>query len=295
LSLSSRIIFLFLLIVFSCKQKPHAKLAIGTELGKVDKRLEEASGLVASVNNPGFLWSINDSGNDAEVFLIDSSASIRLVCTLANINNRDWEDITIDTDADGKTYLYVADIGDNFDRYENKIVYRFEEPVLSKEEEKTITQFETFIFPLPSGYFDSEAILIDPTTHDLFIISKEKGSTTLYRASHPLTTNTKLEKILSMPLSTIVAGNISADGQQVLLKSYRRIYYWKKSGNETLTELLVTEPTKLPYHREPQGESIAWSIDGTKYYTLSESLWGNRASLIEHKMDSSLTKIIPAN
>jgi hypothetical protein len=260
-------------------------MAFGTVLGKVDIRLAEASGLVASIINPGFFWTLNDSGNPAEVFLIDRQANIRLVAKLANINNRDWEDIAIDQSSDGKSYLYVADIGDNYFSYECKLIYRFEEPQLSEDREFLISKYETLILKVPDGKTDAETILIDPKTHELFMISKRMYRGALYKAPQLLSRDTMVfEKIVTLPFSRVVSGNISTDGRKVLLKNYTNIYYWERLGEESLSTLFLRTPKQLPYSREPQGETIAWSIDGSEFFTLSESRSNEPASLIVHSM-----------
>jgi len=66
---------------------------------------------------------------------------------------------------------------------------------------------------------------------------------------------------LKIPFTRIVAGSISPDAQEVLLKDYENIYYWKRSGENTLIDLLSKEPIKLPYRPEAQGESICWTRD----------------------------------
>lgn len=277
-----------LFIALACnpdRTRSEAKL-FGEELGKIDKRLSEASGLVASIANPGFFWTLNDSGNPAEIFLIDQQAKIRLVVTLANVRNRDWEDINIDAGFDGKNYLFVADIGDNFLQYDNKLIYRFEEPVLTSQTEVYVTQFDTAIFRIPEGICNAETILIEPLSHDVFVVSKVKGPSTVYRLPSPLRADTMdAEKIAVISLWEIVGGDISADGQQVLLKSYNSIYYWKNRGGESLQQLLSRSPVEIPYVPEPQGEAVAWSRNGKEFYTLSESPYGRRANLIRWKMD----------
>src|SRR5882724_7777911 len=83
--------------------------AKGKDKGQIEKRLVEASGLVASYQNVGCLWSLNDSGNSAEVFLIDSTGKTKLVCKLEGVKNRDWEDIAMGPGPKpGKRYVYVA-------------------------------------------------------------------------------------------------------------------------------------------------------------------------------------------
>src|ERR1700749_1609546 len=56
-------------------------------------KLVEASGIAASRNNPGVLWTENDSGNSAVVYAIDSQG--RNLVTYALPGNTDNEDIGI--------------------------------------------------------------------------------------------------------------------------------------------------------------------------------------------------------
>jgi hypothetical protein len=257
-------------------------------LGSVDSRISEASGLVASIANPGFFWTINDSGNPAEIFLIDRHAVIRLVCTLGNITNRDWEDISIDKDAHGKSYLYVADIGDNHSLYKYKMIYRFQEPSLRNDKLRIITKFDTYVFQFSDGKRDAETILIDPKNHDLFIITKRENWVGLYQAPNPLSKDTMIfKKVMSLPFTQIVAGGISPNGKRVLLKNYDKVYLWERKENQTIPQLLLCAPMEVPYEREPQGEAIAWSRDGREFYTLSESQFRKHASLIVHNRNDS--------
>ncbi len=271
-------------LIFSCEAKKKQS-SIRISLGKVDQQLEEASGLTASVSNPGMLWAINDSGNPPEVFLIDQHAKTRMVCTL-QARNRDWEDIAIGAGPDPqKKYVYVADIGDNWGRYDLKFIYRFEEPKLQVQREITITQLDTLILKMPDGSRDSETILIDPFDNDLFIISKREDSAGLYTAAYPFSKDTIiLRKGLTLPFKKIVSGSITRDGTGILLKTYDKVYYWKRSINENLPETLIRKPIELDYEREHQGEAIAWSDRGDKFYTLSEGAFGNSAELLMYKV-----------
>jgi hypothetical protein len=279
--------FVIALLLFSeCKPEKNGTLTNAKPLGKADQRIEEASGLVASIANPGMLWTINDSGNSPEVFLIDQHAKIRLVCTLFHGNNRDWEEIAIGAGPNPqKKYLYVADIGDNWAQYELKYIYRFEEPIFAVQNELTITQFDTLILKLPDGKRDSETILIDPFNNDLFLISKREDSVRVYSTPYPFSKGTiVLRKVMVLPFTKIVAGSISSDGTEILLKDYEKVYYWKRSKLESLCDAFKKKPVELPYEREPRGEAIAWSLDGKEYYTLSEGTLGNSASLFVYKM-----------
>ncbi|MEO0332433.1 MAG: hypothetical protein AAF223_12225, partial [Bacteroidota bacterium] len=57
--------------------------------------ISEASGIVASRNNPGILWTHNDSGHEPKIYAIDTSGEIAGEWVIAGATNRDWEDIAI--------------------------------------------------------------------------------------------------------------------------------------------------------------------------------------------------------
>ena len=282
-----RVTFFIVLTLFGCTAKQSAQdgklFSKGINKGIIDVRLMEASGLVESIDNPGYLWSLNDSGNPAEVFLIDTSARIKLVCKL-NVKNRDWEDITIGAGPkEGKKYVYVGDIGDNLGAYDYKYIYRFEEPSLKDGAEQTITHFDALVIKLPGKNRDSETIMIDPTNNDFYLISKREKHVHVYLQHFPYPDTLRPLEVLKIPFTRIVAGSISPDAKEVLLKDYENIYYWKRSGEKSLIELLAKAPAELSYKPEAQGESICWNHDASGYYTLSESHEGKMAQLKFYK------------
>lgn len=280
--------FLFVVLLFLstyCNPSTRNNLfSKGIPVGQVPAALEEASGLVASTTNPGLLWTLNDSDNPAEVFLIDHHANIKLTCTLVRGHNRDWEEVAVGFGQDpGKKYVYVGDIGDNNAIYDLKFIYRFEEPTLAGEPALTITRFDTLILKMPDGPRDTEAMLIDPGTGDLYLVSKREQAVGLYLAAYPFSKDTiTLRKLMTMPYTKIVGGNISADGNEVLLKDYDNIYYWRRQPREPLQDLFARPPLHLSYDREPQGEAIAWSLEGDRFFTLSEGSKLERANLMEY-------------
>jgi hypothetical protein len=282
------IIVLTCLVVGSCQEKKSANsqlFAKGKSLGQVVKRLEEASGLVESIAQPNHFWTLNDSGHPAEVFLIDTKAQIKLVCKLKGIENRDFEDIALAIDPrDGKRYVYAADIGDNLEKFKVKLIYRFEEPTLATGAEMTITKFDTIKVVLEDRVRDTEAIMIEPKTNDLYLVSKREDSVRLYQVKYPFTRDTLTAIwVAILPFHKIVAASISADGNEVLMKDYDRVYYWKASNNLDLEKLLMTKPIELAYERERQGEAICWARDGKGFYTLSEAVRGEMGRLLYYK------------
>jgi hypothetical protein len=252
----------------------------GVAQGTVSKKLIEASGLVESANNPGMFWSHNDSGNPAELFLIDKKGETKMICLLENADNRDWEDIAIGPGPDGEgAYVYVGDIGDNMRRYKTKYIYRLKEPLFDADK-KIISGYDTIAVTLSDGVRDTEALMIDPISKDLFLISKWEDSVGVYRVSFPYQKENIAQRIVNVPFHKIVAADISASGEEVLLKTYDDVYYWKRLPGESIADLLKRKPMRLPYQREFQGESIGFARDSSGYYTLGESTKNKRAELM---------------
>jgi hypothetical protein len=280
------LIFFSLIILLSCskEEKKSTLFEPQQNLGTVSKKLREASGLIASVENPGYVWTLNDGQNPAEIYLLDEKAEVVMTCKLKNTVNRDWEDITIGPGPEeGINYLYVADIGDNDAIYPFKILYRIKEPKRS-EKKIEITEIDTLVVKLPDGKRDSESIMVDPITNYFYIISKREKAVRLYEIKFPFASDTlQAVSLGKLPLTNIVAANISSDGSEVLLKNYTDIYYWKRGENEPILSLLLSNPIKLNYKPEHQGEAITWKRDGSGFYTLSESSVMAEANLYFYK------------
>lgn len=246
------------------------------------KKLGEVSGLASSVANPGLFWALNDSGNDPEIFLIDRDLQIRSTYKLEGVKNRDWEDIAIGPGPDStKKYIYVAEIGDNDAVHRLKYIYRFAEPVADSVEDASITSFETITFELPDKRRDTETLMINPGTGDLYIVSKREEPVNVYEIKFPYPTSGTItaQKVLSLPYVLIVAGAFSPDGSEIVMKNYNHIYYWANPSKKPVHELLSEAPREVPYEVEPQGESITWANDNSGFYTLSEKNKGKKSFL----------------
>ncbi len=240
-----------------------------------DNKFTEASGIGASQVNKGMLYVEEDSGNPNQIQLINQSGAIVANYTIGTVGNRDWEDLAVAPGPDaGVSYVYVADIGDNKSQYPTKFIYRFPEPSVAGKSlpiNETITTFDKIELKLPDGVKNAESLMVDPLTKDIYIVSKESLAT-VYIATYPqdVTKVTTMKRLAVLPLSTLTAGDISSDGNEVLLKSKSFICYWKKSGNESITELLKKTPTLVAYTIEQQGEAVCFAADRSGYFTTSE-------------------------
>lgn len=260
------------------KIQEHDLFQSGVVLGYIkDKKLDEISGIAASISNPGCFWVHNDSGDEARVFLIDSTGRIIAKVNIEGIAHRDWEDITVGPGPiDGVTYLYIGEIGDNKARYNQKSIFRFEEPVFNPQnlnQTQAISGVDVINFKYKDGARDAETLMIDPLTKDLFIVSKREDSVQVYALPFPqsLTETILVTREMKLPFALAVAGDISADGNEILIKNYQKVYYFKREPGETVLAALAKDAQELPYIVEQQGEAISWLRNGKGYVTVSEA------------------------
>ena len=251
------------------------------DLGQIEHGpITEASGIVASRQNPGVLWTHNDSGGRNVLFAFDSTGRHLGEYHIAGIQNRDWEDLSLGQDpTDGRYYLFVGEIGDNSRRYDKKYIYRVPEPAVNANQapvDTVLYEVARLVFRYPDGNKNAETLMFDQLTGDIYVVSKETPSR-LYRAPFPQkfypmpTTHVDtLQLMLTLNFSKAVSGDISPSGLEILVKLYSKIYYWARQPDEPLWQTLAGSPLRLPYVKEPQGEAVCWDARGQGYYTLSE-------------------------
>ncbi|MDQ3392887.1 MAG: hypothetical protein M3512_02045 [Bacteroidota bacterium] len=252
--------------------------AKGTSLGIV--ALKEVSGLALSKVNDNSLWAHNDAGNEKILYLLDkNTGATKAGYFLNGTTNLDWEDIEVGPGpVDGKTYVYLADIGDNNQVYEKRTIYRFEEPAYEPAHNGMIVgwtgTFDVLNFTFPEGPKDSETLLLDHETKDLYVLTKRDLPARLYIYPYPQETGniTQLTLAGTLPIFAPVAGNVSSEGNEILIKNYNSVFYWKHEMGKPLWNTLAKEPFVAPYNPvEPQGEAIGFDSSGG-YYTLSEMI-----------------------
>lgn len=240
--------------------------------------IDEASGLAVSRSNPNYIWTHNDKGDINRLFVLDHNAQDLGYYRIDGAINRDWEDICIGPGPDSLImYLYVGDIGDNDAVYPSIMIYRFPEPDLTLLTAPTIgvvpqALVQTLICLYPDGPKDAEALMIDPLTRDLYIITKRGEHSLMYKAPFPQSTQSPilLQKVAQFPFNRVLASDISARGDEILVKTDERILYWKRNHNESVEQALSRMPYSIPYTLEPQGEAIGWAPNAQGFYTLSE-------------------------
>jgi hypothetical protein len=267
-----------------------SKFAPTKDLGILSNlEIDEASGMVASWRNPGSYWVINDSEDINRIFLVDEAGQGKVEFLINGVRNRDWEALGRWQNKTGQTYIYIADIGDNASNQSVYSIHRFLEPsiALSNPLTRVINGTQTIHFQLPDGSRDLECLLVDQISGDMFVISKREDRKHLYRIpANAFIDEDKLhnaefirELNFSVPTSNlallkqlyfITGGDVAASNEEVVIRNYLEIYYWKKAKNESLADALRRKPQIVPSALEPQGEAVAFDRDGNGYTTISE-------------------------
>jgi hypothetical protein len=249
--------------------------------------LDEISGIVASLKNTGIFWVLNDSGGENAVYGFDQDGEHVAKLYLEDVENRDWEDIAIIRDT---KEICVADIGDNGNVFSTKYIYRFEEPFLDMEDVPIIdtVTVSTISFQYPEENYDAETLICDPQSQDLYIVTKRKqdtqgGEDLVFKLPYPHSTSEIITADLVGGIAVpawfnpidemyygATAGDMSTIGDEIIIKTYSAVYYWKKIPGQTIDELISTDPDEVAYLQEPQGEALCWDKYGTNYYTVSE-------------------------
>ncbi len=258
------------------------------DMGILDNiEINEASGLVASHYNKDLFWTHNDSGDLPRIFLISSSGKGKLDFILKGIQNRDWEDMGTFLDSNGQSWIYLADIGDNEAKYGSYTIYRFKEPRFEDflTMNRVISDIQKIEFTLPDQSRDMESLLIDQRTGDLFVISKREKEKFLYQIPEEHW-NTKIEakKIMKLAFSVptsnvnlieklyyITGASVSSTNDEIVVRNYLEIYYWKKNFYESIPDVFSRKPKSVPSKLEPQGEAVAFAKYQSGFYTISET------------------------
>jgi hypothetical protein len=234
--------------------------------------LIEASGLAVSRVAPDVLWSHNDSRGGARLYAMDRTGgdlgSVELPDTFAF----DWEDIAAGPGPDGSgNYLYVADIGDNFEiRNGQTTIYRVADTDPATLD-GAFTDVVALPYRYPDGVHNAEAIFVDPVEPALYVVTKDKAETFVFKGPiTPTGEEIELELVTSLFLDAEVSGgDISWDGRVIALRGYRTVWMWNRPTGASVADAFNTDPCTAPSPEERQGEAIAF--DGELvYWTVSE-------------------------
>jgi hypothetical protein len=246
--------------------------------------LAEASGVAASRNNDNVLWVHNDSGNPAVVYAIDTQG--RYLGKYNLPGNIDNEDIAIGPGPVANvSYLYVGDIGDNSANRSGSSairVYQIPEPLVYTTQftnpvTRTPKGSRTVFLSYPDGPRNAESMFVDPVTGDLFILTKESTSRvyTATKAQMDANSSNVLTFVRSLSFTTPSGADISAAGNEIVVRRESFAQLWKRTSGQTISSALGGAATTIPVtgiaNGEPNGEGIGFDAAGRGYFTVSDN------------------------
>ncbi len=256
-------------------------------LGDLD--VNEASGLVASVQNPGVFWVHNDSGDSARAFAMRADGTVLATYDVTGASAIDWEDMARGPGpVPGAEYLYFADIGDNPAARSFITVYRVPEPWVDQAvigADIDLPGAVALEMEYPGGAYDAETLLSDPLTGDLFIVTKcftssgcADGVSRVFRYPFPHQDGARvtLTEVASIPFAgpafvhSATAGDVTSAGDRIAVRTYTQALLWHRAVGDTIAQALAGTPCAIPVAPEVQGETLAFSVDGVSYSSVSE-------------------------
>lgn len=236
----------------------------------------ELSGIVASQKNEGILY-VHDDGSVKNIAITNKNGDDLGTLILNGMSFSDLEDIAVGPGPDAsKSYIYLADIGDNNFKASSVTIYRFPEPILTQlnaPSQISITEFDKIKVSYAKGSANAETLMIDPLTKDIFILTKQSSKSYVYKASYPqsLSATTVLQPQAILNFDLLTGGDISFDGSEIIVRSTAQIWYWKRATGESIVQTLLKAPKDAPYAaNEKQGEGICFSTNANGYFTDTE-------------------------
>jgi hypothetical protein len=249
-----------------------------------DGRLNECSGLAASRRYPHWLWTHNDSGDSARLFLVDGKGETRATVELDGAQAIDWEDMAL-AGRGRDVWLYAADIGDNLEARSDITIYRIQEPKINVATTAPPTlrvPCQRMTLRYPDGAHNAETLAVAPDGR-LLIVTKTLDKSAFYALPKFQAGATQtLQLIGSYAFGAAAAhhrvrprqttgGDISPDGTRLVVMTYTQLYQWKLPRGDWKGFWKQTPRVEeLPLL--DQAESVCYSADGKHLLVSSEGL-----------------------
>ena len=291
------LVFCYLLVSNISAQEFQINYRVVCEL---PAEISESSGLIMDAD--GNFWTHGDDKNPSELYQFDTLGNLLRTLSFKNIQNVDWEDITIDYDGN----FWIGDVGNNDSDREDLAIYKVSNPNLHDSDEVwasvlSINYPDQSVIPSPIGNrnFDVEGIAF--FRDSILLITKNRaypnsGYVKVYAV--PAIPG-KLEARLldsfytetNIQLGKITGADFLPKENVLVMNSLRRIYTIPLIQQRFEFDSLKVY--RMDYHTN-QFESIIYQGNGVGYmtaekpsvfceFTLSDTMFDFPAKL--HSMD----------
>ena len=252
----------------------------------------EASGMQASHGRAGDFFIHNDQ-DEPVLYAIDESGADLGSITIVPAKNKDWEDITSVPVANGR-WIVAGDIGDNKAKRKSVKLYFVEEPTTGEHDRYSgrLDLKHMLRLTYPDGPRDCEAMAYDPVGNQILFLTKRDKPSHLYAVDletalteakaelkflgtiaklRPPTSNERFKfggrtAFISQPTGF----DISADGTEAAVITYRSLYRFQRNPGEDWLSALQRKPDEVVGPPAVQNEAISYSVDGKAIYVTTE-------------------------
>ncbi len=266
--------------------------------------IDEASGLAASWNHEDLLWTHNDSGDTARLFLIRPGGSTVAEVHLTSVKKAiDWEDMAIaPCEVNSETAcIYVADTGDNDKKRDKVVIYRFPEPLFSPDIldkhtpdsppiQLNIDKADEIWLTYPEGPRDVETMLVHPQTAAIYLIEKnETPDAPVFRVENPAygqsnspqnpVSATQIASLhhegLAGLVAMLTAGDISPDGREFTVRTYLQAFTYCMPADANTEETITQEAFETAFSTPPVRSSlpILQQAEALTYDRKGDTIW----------------------
>ena len=278
-------------ILYGQEQGEPPLVSLGTN---ANAEILESSGLAISSYVESAIWTLNDSGNSNELFLLATDGKLLGRVQLTGSRNIDWEAMS-QFKLDGKSQMLVADVGDNLKKRLAYQIYVLPEPDLSDEltgqpnlkpVKKTLTPVK-LEFSYEDGPKNCEAIGVDVAGKKIWLVEKvyytsdQKSPPGIYTLPLSLDAPTQplvAKRIADFPPRNVTGMAFSPDGKRLIIRNYLNAHLYSRDENESWQDVVAkTKPTTVVLPIQRQGEAVCFSKDSNSIILTSElqrqSIW----------------------
>jgi hypothetical protein len=250
------------------------------------QELVENSAATLSHTQPGVFFSVNDSGNDALLFALDTTGADRGVWRVAGAMNIDWEAASVGPCSLGfhtdssltspSECVYIGDVGDNQSERPTRTIYQVIEPTAQSAGFNGSVDATRLTYRYADGPHDVEAMYVAPNG-DTFLLTKRRlvGANGLPRPSlvfeipasawgtDSIVTAQVVDSLPivpgSAPMRQVTDAALSPDGRHLAVRTYAQIYVFATDSTTGRVRDAVPPATCniIAIDRWP-GEGIAW-------------------------------------
>lgn len=274
-----------------------------------DPLLSEASGLAVSRRRDNRLWTINDSGGDAALYMLNERGTYLGRVGITGAVNFDWEELAT-FDYEGRPHLLIADVGDNPSLRPSVTLYIVEEPVFAGPRPPLnarvpVRWMQEFVYE--DGPRDCESVAVDPDTGKALLISKRTEPPILYEL--PLGPEYAGERLVAKRVVAVTglpvpldkqklpdnrfgkfsfqntALDISSDGRSAAVLTYGATWLFTRNFDEDWASAFARDPELVATPFMVQAESLAFTPDGRSLFITSE---GTPAPFLHLRKEESI-------